>query len=181
MNLFIRLTEFLSYNMHRFSKRVPSTFGLLVLDYTKKEIGKGETIGNNQGPDLTRYRGGKKLKTSWCAALIFAMMLKAAKHQNITLFMKRTHGARKLFRKAVQNGGLVQLPNIAPGDLVLWNRGSEGSWKAHIGIVSRVERGSDNKVSEFHYVAGNEGSFPSVVQEFAGINKPRRFGFARMA
>lgn len=179
-----RLTDWLTASPLRELYRVRASYhGLEVLAVARKEVGHGEAGGNNQGADLRRYRGGlggKKSKASWCAAFVFFCLLTASQRGGWRLKIKRTHGARKLFRRVVAAGMLVELEDVQPGDIVLWSRGPLGSWKAHIGIVSRVQRDEAGKVVRWWYIAGNEGHFPALVDEHEGTHRKRLVGFARL-
>jgi hypothetical protein len=156
----------------------PSPLGVAALAVAREEIGKGESGGNNQGPDLDRYRGGGK-GGAWCAAFVFFCLLTACERRGRLPPVKRSHGARQLFRRIVAAGMLVRHRDIRPGDVVLWARGAEGSWTGHIGIVSEVERDDAGTVTIWQYVAGNEGSYPALVRERAGRSR-RLIGFARV-
>jgi len=139
--------------------------------------GAGEFGGNNRGPDVDKYRGeaGKGKKGSWCASFQYWLESEARAEIGQGMPFPYTPGARKLFRLAVKHGQLVKSDNIRVGDLVLWARGPQGSWKAHIGRVSEVhQRG------RWRYVAGNEGRYPAKVCEKWGHNRRRLIGFARM-
>ncbi len=158
----------------------PSPLGETALSVALVEIGCGEEGGNNRGPHIERYRGARGGKGSWCAAFVSYCLLTAAKRKGIVCPVKPSNGARRLYRRCVAAGQIVSLDKVRAGDIVLWSRGPTGSWKAHIGIVSRVNRDRGGEVVGFQYVAGNEGKYPAKVREFAGIKKKRRVGFARL-
>ena len=173
-----RLTHWLTWSRSNAAwfRLGQTTIGMVALNIARKEIGNGEEGDNNRGPNIDRYRNYTGGKGSWCAAFIYYCLAST----RLPVPFKRTHGARKLFRLAAKAGTLVGLQDIQEGDLVLWARGDQGSWKAHIGIVSRVARNEAGKVVRFHYIAGNEGRFPSRVKEREGTSKRRRIGFARL-
>lgn len=164
-------------------KRTPSPLGLAALEVAKREIGNGEEGGNNRGPHLDRYRGGKGDKGAWCAAFVFHCILTASRGRGRPVPVKRTHGARKLFRRCVAAGWLVEYQDIQPGDVVCWSRGNphkpEDKWKGHIGMVSEVIRDQQGVVVGFEYIAGNEGPVPAKVAEHEG-HRRRLVGFARL-
>lgn len=161
----------------------PSPLGLATLKVARTQIGKGELGGNNIGPDLDRYRGPRGGTGSWCAAFVYWCAWRAAQSRRHRVPFARTHGARKLFRRAVRSGMLVPARAVMAGDLVLWSRGNpnkpEERWKAHIGIVSEVER-DRGKVLGWKYIAGNEGKYPALVLERYGHKRGRLVGFARL-
>ena len=161
-------------------RRIPSPLGLAALEVAKREVGNGEEGGNNIGPHLDRYRGGQGAKGSWCAAFIFYCILTASIGRGRPCPVKRTHGARKLFRRCVAAGWLVDYADVQPGDVVCWARGPEGSWQAQIGIVSVVVWDRDGEPAGFKYIAGNEGRYPSKVEEHEG-HRRRLIGFARVS
>ena len=161
-----------------------SILGSETLKAMREEIGNGEVGGNNCGPHIRRW-GGKQ-GASWCAVVIDYAVGKACQRLNRQKPFGKSTGARQLFRRCVSSGGmLVQLEDIEPGDLVLFDRGDPArpgdDWKAHIGIVSRVERDVHEDVASWHYFAGNEGPPLAVVKEHEGTHRARRIGFARLA
>lgn len=180
----IRLIDILTTDQdwRAIRRRIPSPLGLKALDiaWTEIAVDAKEIGGNNRGLFVEKYGGGGGPLRSWCAKFIFWLFLSASLAGGRTCPIKRTHGARRLFRRAVAAGWLVDLDDIQPGDIVLWDRGPNGSWKAHIGIVSRVERDEDGNVVSWFYIAGNEGDFPAPVHEVEGTNRGRRVGFARV-
>jgi len=157
-------------------RRRPSQLGLEALEVLKSEEGNGEQ-GNNRGPHIKRW-GGKQGK-SWCAAVVYFAIEKASERLCKPVPFERSNGARKLFRRAVGAGMRIRKHDMQPGDLVLWARGPNGSWMAHIGIVSRVERGPGYAVERWQYFAGNEGA-RAMVEEHDGTEKTRLIGFARL-
>lgn len=157
----------------------PSRLGLAVLDAIRSQEGIGEIGGNNAGPHVEKYRGKRKGKGPWCAALVSWCIATACSVLAIVLPLDLSNGARRLFRNAVAAGWRVAYDDVQPGDLVLWARGPEGSWKAHIGVVDSVERDTEGKVVSWLYWAGNEGKYPARVALRAGHRK-RLIGFARL-
>ncbi len=158
----------------------PSTIGLAALEVAREEIGRGEEGSNNHGPHIRRYGFGFGPFRAWCAKFVFFCLFVGAGRISLKLKVEQEWGARKLFRHIVASGMLVDLQYLQPGDIVLWSRGREGSWQAHIGIVSRVDRDELGQVTRWWYIAGNEGSFPALVAEHEGTRKKRRVGFARV-
>ncbi len=159
----------------------PSELGLEALRVMEQEDGNGEEGGNNRGPHIDRY-GGKQGK-SWCAAVVYFAIAVACFRLRWRKPFARTNGARALFRRTARVGMLVDLIDIQPGDLVLFDRGDpdrkEDRWKAHIGVVSRILRNADGIVVKWYYRAGNEGR-RAVVKEHNGTQRGRLVGFARL-
>lgn len=157
-------------------RRASSNLGIAAVEWARGEIGQGERGGNNLG--VEQYRGGIPGKGPWCAAFVSTAFEAAASRLGKAVPFKRSHGARKLFRRAVQAGMRVDLQDIQPGDIVLWSRG-KSAWQGHVGIVSGVTYNKAGRVTGFHYIAGNEGPYPARVGEFEG-KKRRLIGFARV-
>lgn len=162
-----------SDDVKRMLLRMQPSLGAAALVIATAELGSGEFGGNNRGPDVERYRAGVGGSGSWCAAFVYYCLEQAGK-----VPFKRTHGARKLFRRAVAAGMLVEEQDLLRGDLVLWGRGT--GWQGHIGIVSDVVRNRSGKVLNWSYIAGNEGRYPSMVRLYRGKGRSRPVGFARI-
>lgn len=159
--------------------RAWSPLGTRALQVALREVGHGEHGGNNKGPDVSRYRGRLGGRGAWCAAFVVYCFEVASGAQGKPCPIKRTHGARKLYRRCVAAGWRVEFDDIQPGDVVLWARGDEGSWMGHIGIVGDVMRDSYGDIKSWRYVAGNEGKYPAVVRVSQGHSR-RLIGFARV-
>lgn len=160
-----------------------SQWGLMALEAAREDIGQGETVRNNVSPYLDRIRRGGPTG-AWCAAAVSQWLETAwARRHGAESWaevpepwrrrcpVRRSHGARRLFRRVVAAGKQVDAP--AAGDIACWARGRK-AWQGHVGIVSRVEG------ERWFYVAGNEGPFPAVVAEHEGTGKPRLIGWARL-
>ena len=157
----------------------PSEIGYTAVTIARRDIGASEFGGNNAGPDVERFRDGHGGDGAWCAAATYWWLNEAAKALGHPMPFKRTHGARKLFKRAVASGWLVKKQHLQPGDLVLWSRGRK-AWQGHIGIVSKVEWTNDGKVKRWWAVCGNEGRYPAPVQETEKTKSKRLVGFARV-
>lgn len=159
----------------------PSTVGEDAIALAREEIRNGarEWGKNNAGRDVDKYRDGNPGKGSWCASFQWWLEKTARAARGLKMPFEYTPGARKMFRLAAEHGMLVGLQDIQVGDLVLWARGDDGSWKAHIGRVSSVYR-ENGRVIRWQYIAGNEGKYPAPVAEKYGHGKKRRIGFARL-
>ncbi len=161
-------------------RHMPSGLGLAALAVAHSEIGKGEAGKNNSGADVERYRAGFGGNGPWCAAFIYFDIDEASSARKETNPIQRTHSARRLFGRVAKAGWLVNAQMVQPGDIVLWARGGKDSGKGHIGIVSQVEHDRDGRVLHWWYIAGNEGTFPALVQSHRGDKRKRRIGFARL-
>lgn len=155
----------------------PSELGFAARDIAAGEVGHGETLGNNRGPDVSRYRGvpfhQDTSRGSWCAWFASWCIAEGANLIGVECPIERTGGAKKLFRRCVRAGRRVSEP--LPGDVVCWHRGKAGSWMGHVGIVSRVAG------SSFWVYEGNRGKFPSRVQEYRHeLDEAGLIGFARL-
>ena len=138
------------------------------------QLGKGETAGNNQGPDVVEYRQGKSGRGSWCAAFVSWCIEETARDLGIDSPVARSHGARRLFKNAVAAGQRRETPDR--GMLALWNRGAPGGWQAHIGIVRRAEPDGT-----FYCIEGNRGRYPAKVGIFKHqLGEARLVGFVRI-
>ncbi len=153
------------------------------------EVGKGETTKNNAGPDVATYKGTMDIKsdlgpwcasgTSWCFAQALGGTAVASYAVSVSEkeWNRRRHGAKSLFNMFRNEYGTVAPTQIRPGDVVLWQRGVEGSWQGHIAVVSRVEPGTGH----FWAVEFNRGGYPSKVKEFEHVtNEAGLLGFARI-
>ena len=151
-------------------------FGELVLAYMRSQIGLGEIGGNNKGRHCDRWRAGKRTG-AWCAALVSWAIEQAAKTPAAEP-VKRSHGAKRLFRRIAKAGRRVSENELQPGDFVCWHRGRTGgrwNWTGHIAVVSRVGAG------EFWAIEGNRGPYPAVVAEFRHtLDEKKLIGFARL-
>lgn len=161
------LDEFTAYRLER-------EFAEALIATASREVGKGERFKNNDGPDVKRYRGAKGGKGAWCAAFVSYCIEVASKKLGIPVPLKRSHGARQLFRWALNGTRPLQKPE--KGMLVFWNRGVAGSWKGHIGIVCDVKPNGT-----FWAIEGNRGRYPAKVDIFRHqLGEDRLVGFARI-
>lgn len=151
---------------------MPSRYAAEVLGVALANIGRGETLGNNAGPDLDAYRKGGA-GGAWCAAFVSHCLEHGAKGVGMPCPVKRSHNAKRLFANALKVGMTVERPRA--GDLVLWHRGAKGAATGHIGIVSRVEGNA------FFSIEGNKGGYPSKVREYGHeLGEALLLGFCRL-
>lgn len=167
-----------------------SAWGVDALDAARLTLGMGEQGGNNRGPNLDALRRGGP-GGPWCAAAAsywieegYAASKGADGWDCLSAIerdlcpVRRSHGARKLWRRAARAGRIVEEP--LPGDLVLWRRPGP-AWAAHVGIVETVT--GDAFVS----IEGNRGRYNvktghgSKVRRYSHEFSEREFvGFARL-
>lgn len=152
-----------------------TALGAAALQIARRELGKGESGGNNRGPDVVRYRRGVDDGQPWCAALMIYCLEEGAQTIGRVCPVKRSRNAKRLARNVIAAGGtLIDRPEA--GCLVLWHRGAAGALTGHIGIVSRVGDGSD-----FWTIEGNRGGFPSLNREYQHeVGEPNLLGFYRL-
>lgn len=154
----------------------------------KKDLGRGETGGNNSGPFVEglhnkTFDGDDDDDGAWCAAFISTCLERACGTMNampsglpdVEMPFKRSGGARRLFKGACAYGRkIAEEEEPVPGDLICWWRGSRDGWMGHIGIVERFEGGI------IHTIEGNVGAFPSKVRRFRHERHEHRLlGIAR--
>jgi len=164
----------------RTKARDPSTIGVEALRVARGELGKGESGGNNRGDDVDRYRGSLRGTGAWCSAFVGYCLAQACQRLVRAMPVQRSNGARQLFRRIVTVGWKVKYHDMQPGDVVLFARGPEGSWKAHVAFVSQVRRSTTGRVTRFSIIEGNAGSYPARVREIEATKRKRRIGFARV-
>jgi hypothetical protein len=139
-----------------------SKAGWNALQEARKEIGKGETTGDNKGPDVMRYHAitGAPSGASWCASFVSFCF-----HEGNPGAMpyKATAGARETLKRFKDKGwtytASVNSPP-EPGDILVFWRGSKTGWMGHIGIVESYDNGIVTTIE------GNKGPFPSKVRRF---------------
>jgi hypothetical protein len=129
--------------------------------------GHGETLGDNLGPDITRYLtgSGEAPPASWCAAFVSYCFRSALGHNAVFGY---TAGAREVHNRMRNLGYDYQASMSNPpqtGDLIVWRRvdpKNPGStaYRGHVGIVHSYSAGN------LWTVEGNRGPFPSKVKSF---------------
>tara|TARA_B100001123_G_scaffold379530_1_gene448532 strand:+ start:244 stop:936 length:693 start_codon:yes stop_codon:yes gene_type:complete len=160
----------------------PSALGLAALRWAAGRIGQGEEYANNAGP-FVAFLFGREFNEAepddeignWCAAFVWTAIAHASAELGVACPVKRTGGARRLYRDAGKAGEFVDVP--APGDLVAFWRGDRDGWKGHIEIVESFDG------STLRTIGGNRGRYPSLVARFEYSNpwKSRKFlGLARL-
>jgi hypothetical protein len=137
------------------------SLGGVMVTVAKLELGRGEGGANNIGPDVEKYRFGKVSRGAWCAWFLSWVMAEACRRINIPEPVPRTGGAKRFWKAAGRAGLFDTAPEV--GDICCWHRGAHGSWKGHVGIVSRLD---ENRPDTFWSIEGNRGRWPSVVAEY---------------
>jgi hypothetical protein len=151
----------------------PSEFGRAALVVAIHELGHGESIANNVGPDLDRYRRGGPAG-AWCAALVSFCLEEGALALGRPCPVKRSHGAKTLFERCVKAGVRVETP--LAGDIACLHRGAAGARTGHIFLVAR-----DAADGGYGTIEGNRGTFPSPVRRYdRELGEPLLLGFARL-
>jgi hypothetical protein len=152
--------------------RAPNrSLALLALVHAQRELEAGareEPPGSNAGPWVHKYTEGGT--GAWCAAFVSWCYLQAAGPTPLPFEVSR--GAKRLYRRVGACGTFQGTPR--PGDVVCWQRGARGSWKGHVGIVSRV----DGEV--FWSIEGNVGRVGQVAEFRHEVGEGRLIGFARV-
>jgi len=145
-----------------------------------ENIGNGEEGGNNSGPFVEMlhgkdFDGDDDDDGSWCAQFVGWCVEQAADRLDVSMPIKRSGGAKRLFKNIKAAG--CEITHPLPGDVVCWDRGTPGSWQGHIGFVELLD---DNGL--LHTVEGNVGRFPSKVRRFVhDISKDKRLiGYVRI-
>lgn len=136
------------------------------------EIGRGESGGNNLGPDVARYVFPAKPPQNWCAGVIGYCYEVAAFGLGIELPFKRSLGAKALGRNVAAYGRRFMDPREAqPGDLMIFSRGMKGSWHGHVAMVESQYGGG-----LINTIEGNSG--PKVMRLVRAANADQaRFAF----
>ena len=138
----------------------------LIVNKAKAEIGNGEIGGNNKGDYVKKYNRG--LEAPWCAGFVSYILTES----NIDS-LEYSLSAKAIYNEAKQENRLTDYPQA--GDLIVFWRGSKGSWKGHIGIIEKI---ANNAV---HTIEGNIGAYPAKVSRFKYDvgNIPKLLGFIR--
>lgn len=179
-----------------FSEPVPEKFysvpkcggtaiGRVALEYAIKEMEDGakEVGGNNQGPYVKKYLGredANDLKWAWCAAFTSWCFKQASDELDVPMPFEYTLGAQNIFhqlRDLDQSYEACDQNPPQPGDVCVWNRGTDEDWRGHVGIVW----GTINGI--VYVVEGNVGRFPARVRVFdytlKELENNRLIGFGR--
>jgi len=121
-----------------------------IVDVARQEIGHGEFIFDNYGPDVARYMKGRQGQP-WCAGFVSYCLSQAGYK------LPYTFRARKF----LDYGKKVNIPK--PGDLAVFARGNGG----HVGIVEYCK---NNKIM---IIEGNTGGYPAQVRRVTYNGTPK--------
>lgn len=91
---------------------------------------------------------------------------------------KYSLGARDVRNQFRRKGWTYDVQQVepAPGDIVVWWRGTQDGWMGHIGFVHHHADGI------LHTIEGNRGPFPSHVQSYTYVlsRMEKLLGFGRV-
>lgn len=121
-----------------------------IVSVARQEIGKGEFIFDNYGPDVAKYMQGRQ-GLPWCAGFVSYCASKSG--LSIPYTLRSTN--------FLQYGKHVKNPQ--PGDIAVFSRDTGG----HVGIVERVE---PNRIIT---IEGNTGKAPSKVKRIVYQGTPK--------
>ncbi len=135
------------------------------LEIALRELGNGESEGNNRGEDVDRFRrvggvGGVGGNGAWCAAFVSYCYRLAAAELHIALPFETSSGAKRLVKNIVRGGGKAIQPlpwNMAAarGAVICWHRGlGPLDWRGHVGIVQAYNGATDT----LDVIEGNHGA-----------------------
>jgi hypothetical protein len=150
----------------------PDLLARKALEIAISQIGRGE-ISNNEGPDIEKYIAPARTPQNWCAGFSGWCYEEAAAELGVKLPFKRSLGAKALGKNVAAVGRRFTDPYQAkPGDLIIFDRGTTGSWTGHVGLVEKV----DELTGVVHTVEGN--SAPVVRRRIHNIaSAGDRFSF----
>lgn len=156
-----------------------SAYALKALELAKSQIGRGEQGRNNEGEWVRMYRtdlrGNVGPAGAWCAAFGSWYLEQAARALGIPCPIRRSHGAKKLFRNCCAVGTRVERPR--PGDVALWHRGAQGAATGHFAIVAVTEVTG----VKFRCIEGNKGPYPAPIDYFDHVlGEADLLGFCRL-
>ena len=134
------------------------------------EVGKGESLANNKGPDLDKYRSGDgtgrpvAVLGAWCASFLSWCIMKLFKGNPP---FKTSRSAGTLGDNIAAYGKQYTVP--AAGRFLVWDRGSK-EWEKHIALCVFFDPATNICV----LVDGNVGRYPSKVRVYASLNWQHR-------
>ena len=115
------------------SNKARSTLALALSEYATE---RGESGGNNKGPDVRKYLNGIVGEgNDWCAGFVSWCFA----NSDGSMPYDYTVSARDTLSQLKKKGYVVTVSDATPplpGDIVVWWRvNKQTSWKGHIGIV----------------------------------------------
>lgn len=162
--------------------RVPPTesmFGFIIVEIADNQTGRGETEGNNRGPDIESEAGfrGRPGAGAWCADYVWWVLNRAYDRFGALNPIRRTSGAKRLGKNILKAGG-TRLRNdgtdALPGDILILHRGPQGSWKGHAAVIK-----AQTKQLTLATIEGNVGRYPSTVRHFERDPRARVYMIVR--
>lgn len=155
--------------------------GALGVAIQQLRLGCGEIGGNNMGPDVARYIAPAKCPQNWCGAFAGWCYQEAARQLGIALPFQRSLGAKRLGANVAAVGRRFTDPAEArPGDLMVFDRGAQGSWMGHVAMIESV--GSRTALGQIvATVEGNAGPKVMRRERWAGRDRFSFFASIRRA
>ncbi|MES2707207.1 MAG: glycoside hydrolase domain-containing protein [Verrucomicrobiota bacterium] len=135
--------------------------------------GRGESGGNNRGPDVEKYLHGLvDMPANWCAGFVcWCLDASGGMPFNYTV------GARSILSRARSAGLTTFTDPLAtaplPGDIVVWWRVRLSSWEGHTGYVHHVEGG------RIYTIEGNKTSRVEGF-DYSLVGMRQLLGFVRL-
>lgn len=120
-----------------------------VLDHALAEVGNGETLGNNRGEAIYRYRRGDltglpwDIAGPWCASFVSYCLAMAAVDLKVDLPFETSRSAKTLTENVAERGRRCTTPER--GALICWHRSRLGaaSRRGHVAIVLSYDAAHD--------------------------------------
>lgn len=131
-----------------------------IVSVAQSQIGHGEMFGNNMGPDVGKYLGGRQ-GLPWCAGFVSYCAKRSGLNIPYTL---RAKDFLKLGKK---------VSNPQAGDLIVFTHQGGG----HVGIIEKVTK------EIITTIEGNLGDYPSKVKRvsYKRNHIKNLLGFVRLA
>lgn len=143
-----------------------------VLEEARRHIGITETGGDNRGPMIRIFLRADQSKalpkgkaapegSSWCAGFISYVFNNAAPGT-----VDYTVLAKDVMQQSIDKNAFYPLNSTytpQPGDLIFFERGNDGDWRGHVGIVESVD--DDGTL---HTIEGNK-----YHPDFEGVDNHR--------
>jgi len=145
----------------------------LAIAVREAAAGRGESGGNNLGPDVNKYLNGIiEPPANWCAAFVSYCLKESG-----PMPFAYTLGARSLLTKAKSAGLTTFTDPFAtppePGDIIVWWRVKVSSWEGHTGFVHHVNQG------RLYTIEGNKTSRVEGF-DYPLVGMEKLLGFIRL-
>lgn len=154
----------------------PEQLATAALAVAITQLGLAED-GHNGGPNVAKWIAPAQCPQNYCAGFAGWCYQEAARQLGVALPFQRSLGAKRLGANVAAVGRRFTDPTEAkPGDLMIFDRGAQGSWMGHVAIVEDAARGY--KISGVPAVATVEGNAgPKVKRGMRAAGPPERFAF----